>query len=149
MGANETIRTVSLAATTVPRLFASARKAGLGMGESAKVLWISEGAWRTAAARGSGVPGRRNALRHFMWQALLTAHFERAVAVAIAEAQEEGTTNQQDSRVDQHNNGVGQDYGAAQGDELTRGSLSDALDVLVPVALEKWERDELIWIKPH
>ena len=32
--------------------------------------------------------------------------------------------------------------------DLTAGSPADAMAVLVPVALEKWESDELVWIKP-
>ena len=149
MGANDAIRPALLALTTVPRLFIAARGAGLGLTGAARVLWISEGAWRTAAAHGRGVPGRRNALRHFMWQALLTAHFDRSVAASIARAQEEGATRLRDSRVDEHNNAVGQDYGEAHGVALAHGSLSDALDLLVPVALAKWESDDLIWIRPH
>ena len=149
MGASEAIRSGLLAVTTVPRLAIAARSAGLGGRDVVRVLWISEGAWRIAAARGAGVPGRRNALRHFLWQTLLTAHFGRGVAASIADAQEEGTANLRDSRVDQHNNLVGQAYGEANAAALTRTSRSDALGVLVPVALAKWESDELIWIRPR
>ncbi len=33
--------------------------------------------------------------------------------------------------------------------DLTAGSPSDACALLVPVALEKWDADELIWVRRH
>ena len=47
------------------------------------------------------------------------------------------------------NNAAGRAYGAEHVDDLTTGSASTAMSVLVPVALEKWESDELVWIRPH
>ena len=88
-------------------------------------------------------------MRHFMWQAVLTARFGVEASQSIAVAQESGTPSRRDSGVDQQNNAVGQAYGAAHVDELTAGSASAAMTVLVPVALEKWESDELVWVKPH
>lgn len=136
-------------ATVVPRLSAAAIRAGLGPAGTVEVLRISEAALRTAASEGRGVPGRTNALRHFMWQAVLTARFGLDAAQALAVAQEAGTPNRKDSSVDEHNNAAGQEYGAAHAAELQMGSPSDVMAVLVPVALEKWESDELIWVKPH
>ncbi len=136
-------------ATVVPRLSAAAIKAGLGPSGVFEVLRISEAALRIAAAHGRGVPGRTNALRHFMWQAVLTARYGVDAARTIADAQEAGTPNRKDSGVDQHNNAVGQEYGAAHTSELQAGSASEVLNLLVPVALEKWESDELIWVKPR
>ncbi|MDR7253464.1 hypothetical protein J2X46_002454 [Nocardioides sp. BE266] len=137
------------AATGVPRLYTAALKAGVGPAGAFEVLRISQSALTTAAAQGRGVPGRTNAMRHFMWQALLTARFGRPVAASIARAQEQGSPDGRDSRVDQHNNAVGQDHGEAHAEELKTLSIADALTMLVPVALEKWESDELIWVKPH
>lgn len=137
------------AATGVPRLYTAALKAGVGPAGAFEVLRLSQAALTTAAAQGRGVPGRTNAMRHFMWQALLTARFGRPAAAAIARAQEEGTPNRGDSRVDVHNNRVGQDHGEAYAEELKALATADALALLAPVALEKWESDELIWIKPH
>ena len=137
------------AATGVPRLYAAALKAGLGPSGGVEVLRISQAALQAAAAHGRGVPGRTNAMRHFMWQAVLTARFGIDAAQAIAVAQEAGTPTRRDSSADQQNNAVGQAYGAAHVDDLTAGSASTAMSVLVPVALEKWESDELVWIKPH
>ena len=136
-------------ATGVPRLYAAALKAGLGPAGGLEVLRISQAALTTAAAQGRGVPGRTNALRHFMWQAVLTAHFGLDAARTIAAAQEAGTPARRDSTVDAHNNAVGQEYGAAHTAELTSGSTAEALARLVPVAMEKWESDELVWVKPH
>ncbi len=101
------------------------------------------------AAALKGVIWRTNALRHFMWQALLTARFGLDAARTIAAAQEAGTPAHQDSAIDAHNNVVGQEYGAAHVKELTSGSTSQALARLVPVAMEKWESDELVWVRPH
>ncbi len=75
-------------------------------------------AMTSAARHGRGVPGRANAMRHFMWQAVLTARFGVDAARAIAAAQEAGTPSRRDSRVDAHNNEVGQAYGAEHADDL-------------------------------
>ena len=136
-------------ATVVPRLYAAALKAGLGPSGAFEVLQVSQAALQAAAAHGRGVPGRTNAMRHFMWQAVLTARFGVDVAQAIAAAQEAGTPSRHDSSVDQRNNAVGQAYGAEHVDDLTAGSASAAMTVLVPVALEKWESDELVWVTPR
>ena len=136
------------AAAGAPRLVAAAIKAGLGPSGALDVLSISAAAARTAAVQGRGVPGRANALRHFIWQAMLTARFDRPVAVSIARAQERGTPSARDSRVDDHNNVVGQDYGEEH-PTLATGSLSEAVDRLAVVGLDKWESDELTWVKPH
>ncbi|MBL0747247.1 DUF6973 domain-containing protein [Nocardioides baculatus] len=137
------------AATGVPRLFGAAIDTGLGPAGGLEVLRISQAALQAAAAHGRGVPGRTNAMRHFMWQAVLTARFGADAARDIADAQEAGTPSRRDSSVDQHNNAAGRAYGAEHADDLTAGSASAAMSVLVPVALEKWESDELVWVKPH
>ena len=137
------------AATGVPRLYAAALKAGLGPSGGLEVLQISQAALQASAAHGRGVTGRSNAMRHFMWQAVLTARFGLDAARSIAAAQEAGTPSRRDSTVDRHNNAVGQAWGAEHVADLTAGSASAAMSVLVPVALEKWESDELIWVKPH
>lgn len=136
-------------ATAVPRLYAAAIRAGLGPSGAVEVLQISSAALRVAAAQGRGEPGRTNALRHFMWQAVLTARLGVDAARTIAVAQEVGTPSRKDSSVDINNNAVGQEYGVAHAAELRAGSPSDVMTRLVPVALEKWESDELIWVKRH
>lgn len=137
------------AGTGVPRLSAAAVKAGLGPSGAIEVLRISQAALSAAAKHGRGVPGRANALRHFMWQATLTARFGVDVAQSIASAQEAGTPSRRDSRVDQHNNAAGQAYGTAHAADLEGLSPAEAMTSLVPVALAMWEADELVWVKPH
>ncbi len=122
--------------------------AGLGPAGTIEVLRLSQAALRTAALEGRGVPGRTNAMRHFMWQAVLTARFGPGAARALAAAQESGSPNSKDSAVDEHNNAVGQAYGAEH-DELAAGSPSEVMSILVPVALAKWEAGELIWVRRH
>jgi hypothetical protein len=148
MGFGDLVQQAIHAGTVVPRLYTAALKAGLGPSGALEVLRISQAALQAAAAQGRGVPGRTNAMRHFMWQALLTARHGREVAAAIARSQEEGTPDRADSRVDEHNNRVGQDYGEAHAAEL-RGGIREVVERLVPVALAKWEADELVWLRPH
>ena len=136
-------------ATAVPRLYAAALGAGLGPSGGLEVLRISQAALQSAAAPGRGVPGRTNAMRHFMWQAVLTARFGVDAARRIAASQEAGSPNARDSSADEQNNAVGQAYGSEHADDLTAGSAWAAMAVLVPVALEKWESDELVWVKRH
>ena len=89
-------------------------------------------------------------MRHFMWQAVLTARFgarrgpHRSRPPRRPARRAAGTP-----RVDQHNNAAGQAYGAAHVDELQPGSAVGRDGLLVPVALEKWESDELVWVRPH
>lgn len=147
MGVSKAFDRVVHAATTVPRLWSAALAAGVGPAGAVQVLRISEASLRTSTARGSGVPGRTNALRHFIWQAMLTARFDRAVAASIARSQEQGTPSARDSRVDDHNNAVGQAYGEEH-PTLARGSIAEAVDRLAAVGLDKWESDELIWVRP-
>ena len=149
MGFGDVLGQAIHSATGVPRLYAAALKAGLGPGGAAQVLRISQAALQSAAVHGRGVAGRSNAMRLFIWQALRTARCGVEAAQGIASAQEAGTPNRRDSRVDEHNNAVGRAYGAGHAGDLTAGSISDALALLVPVALEKWESDELIWIRSH
>jgi len=148
MGVSSAFERVVHAATTVPRLYSAALAAGVGPAGAVQVLRISEAALRKSTAHGSGVPGRTNALRHFIWQAMLTARFDRSVAASIARAQEQGTPTRHDSRIDDHNNAVGQDHGE-QDPTLASGSIAAAVERLAAVGLAKWESDELTWVKPH
>ncbi|MGA9745912.1 MAG: hypothetical protein WBQ50_00495, partial [Nocardioides sp.] len=65
-----------------PRIFAAARGAGASVSEATGVLQVSLVALTTAAATSPGRPGRRNAQRHFSWQACLTARYGADVARA-------------------------------------------------------------------
>jgi hypothetical protein len=85
-------------------------------------------------------------MRHFMWQATLTARFGLEAARAIAAAQEAGTPHRRDSRADEHNNAAGQAYGTEHASELAGLGPSEAMTSLVPVALAMWESGELVWV---
>ena len=137
------------AAAGPQRLYAAALRAGAGPRGAVEALRISEAALRAAGQHAGGVPGRTNAVRHFLWQALLTARLDRSTAEAIAAAQESGTERRRDSEVDHRNNTVGQEHGAAHAAELRSVPLADAVQRLVPVALAKWDSGELVWIRPH
>lgn len=149
MGFGDVVQQAIHAATVVPRLSVAATRAGLGSSGAFEVLRITQSALRAAATNGRGVPGRSNAMRHFMWQAVLTARFGVEAAQTIAAAQETGSPTRRDSGVDRANNAAGQAYGAAHVEQLTVGSPADAMAVLVPVALDMWESDELVWVRPH
>lgn len=149
MGFADLARQAIHAGTGVPRLYVAATRAGLGPAEAVEVLRISQAALAAAATHGRGVTGRTNAVRHFAWQAALTARFGTDTARAIAAAQETGSPHRRDSEVDQHNNAVGQAYGAEHARELSGLSPADLVGRLVPVALGKWESDELVWVRPH
>lgn len=149
MGFADVARQAIHAGTGVPRLWVAATRAGLSPTEAFEVLRISQAALAAAASHGRGVPGRTNAVRHFAWQAALTARFGLDAARAIAAEQEVGSPNRRDSDVDAHNNAVGQAHGAQHAAELADLSPTDLVARLVPVALEKWESDELVWVRPH
>ncbi|MBS2937303.1 hypothetical protein KDN32_06070 [Nocardioides sp. J2M5] len=149
MGFAHLTRQAIHAGTGVPRLWVAATRAGLSPTEAFEVLRISQAALAAAATHGRGVPGRTNAVRHFAWQAALTARFGLDAARAIAAEQEVGSPNRRDSEVDQHNNRVGQAFGAEHATDLAGLSPGDLVGRLVPVALEKWEADELVWVRPH
>ena len=146
MALGDLLRQAVQSSTGPARLYAAALRAGAGPAGGVEVLRISEAALRTAAAHAAGVPGRTNAVRHFLWQALLTARLGLEVARTVAEAQESGNLRPRDSRVDEHNNRVGQEYGAAHAGDLRLGPVPEALERLVPVALEKWDSGELVWV---
>ncbi len=147
MGFGDVLQQAIHAGTGVPRLWVAATRAGLGPSAAAEVLRLSQAALQAAAAHGRGVPGRTNAMRHFMWQAALTARFGADVAGSIAAAQEAGTPNRRDSRVDEHNNAAGRAHGAAHAADLADLSPRAAMASLVPVALAKWESGELVWVR--
>lgn len=146
MAIGDLVRQALRGSTGPARLYAAALRAGAGPAGGLEVLRISQAALRAAATDAGGVPGRTNAVRHFLWQAVLTARLGLEVARAVAAAQEADNTRRKDSRVDEHNNRVGQEYGVAHAAELRLGSITTALERLVPVALEKWDAGELIWV---
>jgi hypothetical protein len=149
MGFGDVVQQAIHAGTGVPRLYAAAVRIGLGPAGAVEVLRISQAAVSAAATHGRGVPGRSNAMRHFMWQAALTARFGVDAARSIAAAQEAGSPRRRDSRVDEHNNAAGQSYGSEHAEDLARLSPTEAMTSLVPVALAMWEAGELVWVRPR
>jgi hypothetical protein len=137
------VRGVAHAVGGAPRLFRAARGAGVGAVGSVQVLLSSASVLLLVAPRAAGVPGRQNAVRHFVWQGALTARHGLAVAEAVAEAQERGSTRPADSATDLHNNAVGRQYGAAHADELSTVSLRVALADLLRAGLAAWAAGEL------
>jgi hypothetical protein len=138
-----TARAAVHAAAGVPRLFGAARGAGAGPVEATRLLMTSAVVLFVVAPRAAGVPGRQNAVRHFVWQAWLTARYGEAVARAVAKAQEHGSTQPEDSAIDGRNNAVAQAYGSAHAEELAVTSTAAALRELLRVGLAKWEAGEL------
>ena len=149
MGFGDVVQQAVHAGTGVPRLYVAATRAGLGPSGAFEVLRISQAALRVAATHGRGVPGRSNAMRHFMWQATLTARFGVEAARSIAAAQEAGAPARRDSRVDEQNNAAGQAYGAEHASDLAGLTPSEAMASLAPVALGMWETGELVWVMPR
>ncbi len=132
-----------------PDLFNAAREAGASTFAAAEVVAASAAALTIAASATDETPGLQNAVRHFIWQAYIAGRHGEAVARSVATAQEKGRTTTADTRIDMHNNGVGRAYGTHHAAAIGQGSVSDALQALVPVAMAKWTADELIWIKEH
>lgn len=116
---------VRLAFTAVPRLYGAARAAGAGRSQALDVLADSVLVLAGAARHSPTRWREQNAIRHFTWQAWLTARHGRDLARAVARAQERGREDSADSAVDRRNNATGQEYGAAHADELReRGRLA-------------------------
>jgi hypothetical protein len=126
-----------------PRLYRAARQSGASSGDAAAVVATSAAALVTAARRAPGRPARQNAVRHFAWQAVLTARHGRTVATAVADAQERGSVRPRDTVVDQRNNAAGQAWGHAHESELGSGTARAALDRACTQALAMWEAGEL------
>lgn len=126
-----------------PRLYRAARGAGASARVAGGVLLVSVVAMSTAAARSPRLFGRQNALRHFAWQACLTARYGVEVARAVAVAQERGTRRPEDTAVDEHNNEVGRKYGAEHARELRELPVRAAVARLCDVAEPMWSSGEL------
>jgi hypothetical protein len=131
------------ASVGAPRLYRAARLAGASSTGALDVLAASASALVLAARHGSGRRGRQNAIRHFTWQATITARHGIHVAAAVADAQERGSTRLGDTAVDQRNNAAGQAWGHAHEHELAGQSLRRVLDAASEAAMSKWDAGEL------
>jgi hypothetical protein len=137
------VRAALHAVAGAPRLFRAARRAGAGHRDAFDVLVCSAAVLFLVAPRAAGVRGRQNAVRHFVWQALLAARHGDAVARAVAAAQEDGSVQPLDSSADVRNNAVGQAYGSARAQQLAGVPVREVLRELFEVGLAKWEAGEL------
>jgi hypothetical protein len=142
--AGDQLRAAAHAAAGAPGLYRAARRAGAGYRDALDVLACSGVVLFLVAPRAAGVRGRQNAVRHFVWQALLAARHSEAVARAVADAQEAGSTQPLDSAADRRNNAVGQAYGCAHARDLAGLPLRVALAELLETGLAKWEAGELV-----
>lgn len=145
----DSLKKAAQAVIGAPNVFNAARDVGASASAAADVMAASAAAIQIASSATDGTPGLENAVRHFIWQAYISGRHGSAVAEAVAAAHEEGRNTPKDTQVDLHNNAAGRAYGDANSATIGRGSLTDALKALVPVAQEKWAADELIWVKPH
>ena len=136
-------RAAAHAAAGAPRLYRAARGAGAGRREAVVILLLSAVVLFFVAPRAAGVRGRQNAVRHFVWQALLTARHGEDLARALADAQERGSTDLADSAADRHNNAVAQAHGAANARALRDSSTTAALRALLQAGLRLWDSGEL------
>lgn len=132
-----------------PRLYRAARRAGESPRETGAILTGSVAAFVVAARRHPRAWRQQNAVRHFAWQALLTARHGRAVAQALAEAHERGSRDAADTAVDRANNAAGQEYGAAHAAELRHGPLGSTVGSLARVAEAEWAAGRLSGERPR
>ncbi len=126
-----------------PVLYRAARRAGAGPWAALRALHLTGLALLLTPMRASGEVGRVNAVRHFSWQAGLTAHFGESLAVALADAQEEGAVDPVDSAVDQRNNAAGRAYGRAHADELADVGAWRVVFRLIDAGLAEWHAGNL------
>jgi hypothetical protein len=136
-------REAAHAAGGAPRLYRAARAAGASRVAAGSVLASSAVVLFVVAPRAAGVPGRQNAVRHFVWQAYLTARHGPAVARAVADAQERDSLRSRDSAIDRRNNAVAQAYAAAHAAEIADLGPAGALRALLRAGLAKWDAGEL------
>ncbi|WP_162799348.1 hypothetical protein, partial [Nocardioides sp. 616] len=85
------MRALRLTTTALPRLWRAARAAGAGHAAALDVVLASALAFSSASRAHPGAWRRHNAVRHFMWQAYLSARHGEALARAVADAQEAGS----------------------------------------------------------
>jgi hypothetical protein len=136
-------RMASWVAHGVPGIYWAARQAGLGRRDAVRVLEAS--AYAVALAR-RHYPQRwraENAVRHFVWQAWLTATYGREVAEAVGRAHERMSRDAVDSSVDRGNNVIGQAYGEAHADAIRSEATRPALSALADEAGRLWDAGQL------
>ena len=134
---------VRWAARAVPGVYGAARDAGLGRRDAVRVLEASAYALVLARKRYPRRWRAENAVRHFVWQAWLTATYGRDVAEAVGRAHERLSSNARDSAVDGENNLIGQEYGAAHAAEIRADAMRPAQSALTDEAGRLWDAGDL------
>ncbi len=127
------------AVSAVPGVYGAARDAGLGRREAVRVLEASAYALVLARRRYPKHWRAENAVRHFVWQAWLTATYGRDVAEAVGRAHERLSSSAVDSAVDGENNLIGQEYGAAHAAEIRADAMRPAQSALADEAGRLWD----------
>ena len=124
-------------------VYRAARSAGLGRREATRVLEASAYSLLLARKR---YPKRwrvENAVRHFVWQAWLTATYGQQVAEVVGRAHERLSNDAADSAVDAENNRIGRAYGAAHAEEIRARAPRPALSALADEAGRLWSSGQL------
>ena len=134
---------VRLLFTGAPALYRAARDAGADRHTALTVVAESGYVLVRAARNSPGRWGQQNAVRHFTWQAWLTARHGFVTARAVAAAQERGRERTADSLVDQRNNATGQTYGHAHADELVALGRRQAVSRLLDVGIKQFRAGAL------
>ena len=129
--------------TGAPSLYRASREAGADRATALRVLGDSALVLVRAARHSPRNWREQNAVRHFTWQAWLTARHGLTLARAVATAQERGREALADSGVDRLNNAAGQAYGEAHADELVARGRSSAVSRLLAEATRRFGSGEL------
>ncbi len=139
---------IRAATTGAPRLYAAARGSGASHRDSLEMVAVSAAALVVAARRHPGEWRQQNAVRHFAWQALLTARYGLDAATALAHAQEARSTDAADSAVDRANNAAGRQYAVTHPAGLRGAGTWAALTRLAAVAEAQWAAGRLSGRRP-
>ncbi len=131
----------------VPRLYHTAREAGLSRREALQAVAGSGHALALARWRHGRRHRLENAVRHFVWQAWLTATYGRPVAGALGAAHEglasTSMAGRADSAVDAANNLIGQTYGERHARRLRALGMLAAQRTLATEAEQLWAAGQL------
>ena len=128
---------------SVPGVYGAARRAGLGRREALRVVEASAYVLLLARRRYPRRWRAENAVRHFVWQAWLTASYGRDVAETVGRTHERVASDAADSDVDRENNRIGQEYGAAHAAEIRADAMRPALSALAGEAGRLWDAGQL------
>jgi hypothetical protein len=130
-------------AHAVSGVYRAARRSGLGHRDAVRVLAASAYAVLLARRRYPRRWRAENAVRHFVWQAWLSATYGRHVAEAVGRAHEHVATDGRDSAVDQENNRIGRAYGVAHAERIRASATRPALSALADEAGHLWDAGQL------